>query len=235
MEIKENLIKQHFNKGRTQNIKYIVIHYTAGRKSTPGSAQSTRNYFNTTTTKASAHYIVDDGEIIQAVKDTDTAWHCGTTGTYYSLCRNSNSIGIEMCSTFNGENIKDAYDPGWSISEKTVKNTVELTKYLMKKYNIPITNVLRHYDVTHKICPAPFVLHTELWDDFLYNISKEQEEEVVMYKTLNEVPEWGKKQVSYFVEKGYIAGESSGNLNISYDLLRFMVIMYRILEDKGVL
>ena len=30
-------------------------------------------------------------------------------------------------------------------------------QYLMKRYNIPSENVLRHYDVTHKLCPAPYV------------------------------------------------------------------------------
>ena len=36
----------------------------------------------------------------------------------------------------------------------------------MQKYNIPIENVIRHYDVTHKNCPAPFVENTKAWDNF---------------------------------------------------------------------
>ena len=29
-----------------------------------------------------------------------------------------------------------------------------LVRYLMKKYGIPKTNVVRHYDVTGKLCPG---------------------------------------------------------------------------------
>lgn len=52
------------------------------------------------------------------------------------------------------------------ISDKVVEITIELTKQLMKKYNIPVSNVIRHYDVTHKNCPAPFVENTSRWTNF---------------------------------------------------------------------
>ena len=45
-------------------------------------------------------------------------------------------------------------------------NTLETTKFLMKKYNITIDRIVRHYDVTHKICPAPFVNDISAWEDF---------------------------------------------------------------------
>ena len=36
----------------------------------------------------------------------------------------------------------------------------------MKKYNIPIKNVIRHYDVTHKRCPEPYVRDVQSWNKF---------------------------------------------------------------------
>ena len=42
------------------------------------------------------------------------------------------------------------YAPG----PKTVAQVLELTKALMKKYGIPASNVIRHFDVTGKLCPA---------------------------------------------------------------------------------
>ena len=36
----------------------------------------------------------------------------------------------------------------------------------MKKYNVPIGNVIRHYDVTHKVCPEPYVKDIKAWEDF---------------------------------------------------------------------
>ena len=43
---------------------------------------------------------------------------------------------------------------GWYISDETLKQCVKLTKILMKKYNIPLERVIRHYDVTGKYCPG---------------------------------------------------------------------------------
>lgn len=154
MEIKTKLTTVNRTVMNNKQNKYIVIHYV-GAVST---AKANADYFYTVNRKASAHYFVDENEIYQVVKENDSAWHCGTTGTYYSNCRNSNSIGIEMC-CFNNNGTLD-------ISEKVIENTIELTKELMAKYNIPLENVIRHYDVTHKCCPAPFVNNLNRWNDF---------------------------------------------------------------------
>ena len=36
----------------------------------------------------------------------------------------------------------------------------------MARYGIPLENVVRHYDVTGKICPKYYVDHPEAWEDF---------------------------------------------------------------------
>lgn len=156
---------KNFQKGRTKPKQYIVIHYTANNGDT---AAGNANYFNRTVTETSAHYFVDEGsEIWQTVQDEDTAWHCGTKGEYrHPLCRNANSIGIEMCSR------KDELGR-YYIKGETVDNTVELVKELMLKYDIPKENVLRHYDVTGKICPAPFVEDEGLWREFQKRLTSE--------------------------------------------------------------
>lgn len=154
MEIKEYLITRNFTKGNNKKNKYIVIHYV-GAVST---ALNNAKYFNSQYRGASAHYFVDDNEIYQVVRDEDTAWHCGTNGKYYSECRNSNSIGIEMCCYMNNGVL--------DMSDKTINNTIGLVKELMAEYNIPIENVIRHYDVTRKICPAPFVNNSNRWNEF---------------------------------------------------------------------
>lgn len=155
MQIKEYLTITNFSKGENKKNKYIVIHYV-GAVST---AFNNAKYFHDKYRDASANYFVDDNSIYRVVKDEDIAWHCGTKKTYYhDKCRNNNSIGVEMC-CFMNNGVLD-------ISEKTIKNTIELVKDLMKKYNIPSSNVIRHYDVTHKICPAPFVNNPNRWSDF---------------------------------------------------------------------
>lgn len=149
MVINKHLTKVNFNdKNNTKRIKYIVIHYVGAT----GGAQDNCKYFHSVYRGVSAHYFVGHkGEIWQCVEDADVAWHCGTTGKYkHKYCRNSNSIGIEMCCR------KDSKG-NWYFEEETVAATVELVKALMKKYNIKIENVVRHYDVTGKQCPAPYI------------------------------------------------------------------------------
>lgn len=154
MEIKENITKRNYTKGNNRKIEFIVIHYV-GAVST---AKNNSDYFKNAYRGASAHYFVDDNEIYRVVRDEDIAWHCGTKGTYYNNCRNSNSIGIEMC-CFNNNGTLD-------ISENIINKTIELVKELMTKYNISADNVIRHYDVTHKCCPAPFVNNPNRWNEF---------------------------------------------------------------------
>lgn len=137
----QNLTKVNYTKGNNGR-KYIVIHYTGNRTDT-GMANS--NYFKSTNRGASAHYFVDAENVVQVVSDSDTAWAVGRnygSNNLFGKCTNSNSISIEMCST-DGK-----------ISDGTYRNTVELTKTLMKKYNIDASRVVRHWDVCSKCCPG---------------------------------------------------------------------------------
>jgi hypothetical protein len=110
------------------------------------------------------------GDIWQSVLDEDVAWHCGTKGQYlHSECRNDNSIGIEMCVCKQDEKKMSATDHDWYFTDKTVLSTIELVRSLQLKYKIPLTKVIRHYDVTGKICPNPFVYNEGkyTWKKFL--------------------------------------------------------------------
>lgn len=152
----------NYRVGRTKPIQFIVIHYTANNGDT---AKNNVDYYSREgNLSASAHYFVSENEVWQSVKDTDTAWHCGGNKYVHKTCRNDNSIGIELCSR------KDATGK-YYFEYEVVKRAAALTKELMKKYNIPITNVIRHYDVTGKICPAPMVKEEKQWEEFLAMLS----------------------------------------------------------------
>lgn len=155
--------ESNYQKGRTGGIKYIVIHYTASPNDT---ALGEAEYFANNYIGASAHFFVDENEVVQSVDIKDTAWHCEGANRFYSPCRNSNSIGIELCCKKHDMSTKNASDKDWYFDKKTVENAVKLARELMKRYDIPVERVIRHYDVTHKICPAPFVHDEESWDIF---------------------------------------------------------------------
>lgn len=164
--------ENNYNKGRKGKIKYIVVHYTASPNDT---AEGEATYFKNTYVGASAHYFVDGDSVYRSVNDKDTAWHCGANKYFHNECRNDNSIGVEMCCKKKDLSTKEAEDKDWYFEENTVKNAVDLVKYLMAEYDIPIGNVIRHYDVTHKICPAPFVHNESKWERFLKMITGDDE------------------------------------------------------------
>lgn len=143
-------------------IKYIVIHYTAGASSKTGSARGTALMFSNPAFGGSADFIVDDAEIVQFNPDINNyyCWHAGVDysngrAPFWGRCTNSNSIGIEVCSTNPNYSKNDqANSPKWSFTDAAIEKAVELVKYLMQKYNIPVSNVIRHWDVCYKACPG---------------------------------------------------------------------------------
>ena len=171
MQINKLLTPYNFtdanNVGR---IKYIVIHYVGAL----GGAKANCQYYAGQYIGASAHYFVGfEGEIWQSVADEDVAWHCGASSYKHKECRNTNSIGIELCVRKRNTSRLGAEDKDWYFEDETVAAAVELTKYLMKKYGVPASHVIRHYDVTGKICPNPYVYNTtaHTWDEFKKKIS----------------------------------------------------------------
>ena len=166
------------------NIKYIVIHYTGNDGD---SDEGNANYFKGNR-GVSAHYFVDDDSITMTVPDNYVAWAVGGKkyndciqtggGKWYGKCTNNNSISIELCDSIkNGK-----YD----FTDNTINQAVELTRELMQKYNIPIANVIRHFDVNGKKCPLPFVNSPSKWDDFKEMLNGEDKQlEMALKKIIN--------------------------------------------------
>jgi N-acetylmuramoyl-L-alanine amidase len=164
MQINKLLTPYNYTAGTADRIKYIVIHYVGAL----GGAEANCKYYASQYIGASAHYYVGfNGEVWLSVEEKDIAWHCGAKSYVHPECRNQNSIGIEMCVRNSSGNLADT-SRDWYFEEATVKAAIELTKELMEKYNIPVDRVIRHHDVTGKICPNPYVWnHTRhTWDAF---------------------------------------------------------------------
>lgn len=245
LEIKKHLTSYNFkNTNDISRIKYIVIHYVGA----VSSAYNNVVYYASKYLGASAHYFVDQTSIWQSVEDADVAWHCGSpSGKYlHQYCRNSNSIGIEMC-------VKKKPDGTWYFEPETVTNTIALVKMLMVKYNVPITNVIRHYDVTGKTCPEPYVRDAKAWDDFrkmladeekpaskeAKSMTEEQVKKIVkdeiaaymatntkLYNTIDQVPDWAKETVTKLITKGHLNGDAVG-LGLDPSVIKVLVILDR--------
>ncbi len=159
--------KSNYGDARNINdIKFLVIHYTANDGDTD---EANARYFQTAGRNASAHYFVDDNSVTNSVPDNYVAWHCGGKkypscatsggGKFHGICNNKNSIGVELC---------DCQKNGiYNFTQATLNNAILLCRDIVKKYNIPKSNVIRHFDVVGKICPKPFVDDTVAWNNFV--------------------------------------------------------------------
>lgn len=145
---------------RVQPVSFLVLHYVGAL----GGARANASYYgNTPGIGASAHYFVghasEDAAVWASVAEGDTAWHVGAKKYRHPACRNANSIGIEMC-------CHQRSDGSWYIDPETVDAAVALSRDIMARYGIPVKNVLRHYDVTGKLCPRPWVDDPGQWAEF---------------------------------------------------------------------
>lgn len=133
----------------------IVVHYTAN----PGSsAQANRNYFeglkDSGERKASSHFVIGlDGEIIQCIPSSEIS--------YASNDRNKDTLSIECCHP----------DESGAFNSATYTSLVQLVAWLCKRFDLEAADVIRHYDVTGKICPKYFVDHEDAWEQFRQDIS----------------------------------------------------------------
>lgn len=208
-------------------IKYIVIHYTANEWD---SAASNLNYFKNNVVKASANYFVDSKQIGVSVPDEVYAWHCGgglqgSAGhKWYGVCNNYNSIGIEICDDTKDGHVKP--------TKKALTNAQMLAAALMKKYNIPIENVIRHWDVTGKECPKYFIGDEKTETGRAWLDWKEELEEMTMqkYAKISEVPASIRPEVQECIDLGVLRGNGDKGLDLSYDGLRIIVICLRLIK-----
>lgn len=162
LAITKGYIGTHITPLRNRPIKYIAVHYTAGITSRKGTALNARNVF--LKRKASADFVVDDGSIVQINPDLQNyyCWSVGDKknpysggGRLYGVATNRNTISIEVCSNLkSGFSVNYANHEGWYFTEASLDNALKLIRHLMKKYGVPKSNVVRHYDVSGKLCPG---------------------------------------------------------------------------------
>lgn len=213
--------------GRTQPVRYIVMHYTANNGDT---ARNNCDYYHRVGgLQASAHYFCDEHGAMQSVREGDTAWHCGARAYWHPECRNGNSIGIEMCS-------RKRADGSYYIKPETVANAAALAREIMQRYGIDTDHVLRHYDVTGKRCPMPWVDDPAQWDAFKASLAPEEntdeeEEDMTRYNTIEDVPAWARSDAQRLIDRGALRGNERGELDLSLDMLRTLIVCQRMVDQ----
>ena len=139
MSIKTTLnYSPNFNskKRKFKQIKFIVFHYTGMKKESEAISRLTNIQ-----SQVSCHYLIKkNGEIIAMVPETYIAWHAGKSSWRNCKSLNKNSIGIEITNSGHEFNYK-------KFTEKQINTLLKLSRYLIKKYNINLKNILGHSDI----------------------------------------------------------------------------------------
>lgn len=219
--IKDNITTVNRNVGRYGNsVKWIVVHNTANADSSEGIAYNNTKYFKSVYREASAHYFIDDGDVVwRCVYDKDTAWAVGDGSSgpagKKGAC-NYNSISIEVCEPKGGV---------FTQHEKEVLRWLVLK--LMDTYGIRADHVIRHNDVSLKTCPSYYTKNAAAWKELHSYIAtktassapekKQTTPTTTKKQELNIDGWWGKattkklQQVLGVTVDGYIKGQDSSD------------------------
>lgn len=129
-------IRSRMTNGMNNRLQYICIHETANTTKGANAEVHARLQSNGNSRSASWHYTCGSDGVYQSFPDKAQCWHAGST-------YNNNSIGIEIAVNSDGD------------YKKAVQNAADLTKSLMKKYNIPASRVIQHNTASPwgKDCP----------------------------------------------------------------------------------
>lgn len=165
---------------KTSEIKYLVVHYTGNVNDT---ARNNAMYYRDNNIEVSAHFFVSENSIYKSVQENHAAFAVGLGSrktpyfkwpSHWKKCTNTNSISVEICGSRN------SYEANDNVKELAAQLVAELCK----KYSIPLANVIRHYDVTGKRCPAWAVDDPSNWLHFRTRVANylygEEEEDNVL-------------------------------------------------------
>ena len=134
-----------------RKISGVVVHYVGN----PGSsAANNRSFFAnlalTHETYASAHFVV------------------GLQIAYCSNTANDYTVSIEVCHP----------DDTGKFDDATMESLEALVAWLCETFSLdPDADVIRHYDVTGKICPKYYVENEDAWLAFREDVSARIEED----------------------------------------------------------
>lgn len=148
-------------------VKGVILHWTAN----PGADDDDHvKFFDGAdgggSRYAGAHIFVDRDSALLDIPLNEVAYHANekqskiakfiaTSPAYKGGNANLTTIGIEMCVEKDG-----------TIHPDTVTRTVSIVSELCKMFKLTTDDVYRHYDITSKNCPAPWVSNGQLFLDF---------------------------------------------------------------------
>lgn len=129
----------------------IVVHYVGNPNTT---AKQNRDYFNNVGTEVSAHFVVGlEGEIIQCLP----LYEISAASNH----RNIDTISVEVCHP----------DESGKYSLATYVGLIRLLTWLCDSLKLSSEDIIRHYDVSGKLCPIYYVENPEEWNKLINDVN----------------------------------------------------------------
>ena len=204
MQLVETNLQFNGSLNKRKSTKRAIIHHSAS----PDVFASTIHgwHLNQKWSGIGYHFVIRAGGAIERGRPEDTIGaHSGPAG-------NGDSIGVVLTGNFE-------YD---KPTEAQLDSLVWLiTQYLEPKYGK--LQVMGHKDVMATACPGKNFPWAEL--------RARLEDDEMIYKTLNDVPDWGRPLIKKLIDRKSLAGDGKGNINLPESTLKTLVI----LEREGVL
>lgn len=215
---------------RTHAIDTITIHCMAA----PWSAKTCATYFSNKDTKAASNYCIGkDGEIAVSVPEDMAAWCSSNKGN------DMRSVTIEVSS--------DTKHP-YTVTDAALKSLIALCADICKRNGIKAlvwsnskadrinhangANMTVHRDYANKACPGDYLMNKMPYiaseTNKLLKPTKPQEDTMVRYKTIEEMPSFYQAEAKELVELGFKGKGGTAGLDVTEDMLRTMIVNLRM-------
>lgn len=193
-----------------------------------------------------AHAVLQaDGTVYQALPWDYLCYHVGAANAY--------SIGVEMtepdCIRYIGGATFVCSDWARAVAQVsgTYKTAVELFAQLCTQFGLdPRSDIISHAEASAMGIGTDHADPEHLWrqlgrgytmDGFrrdvaaemaAKNTDEEDEDDMVRYNTIDDVPGWARSTIEEMMDEGLISGTGGGNLDLSADMLRMLYIMWHM-------
>lgn len=228
------------SKPRNRKIDRLTPHHTAGCL----SVESALDWFSKTSTQASCNYVVgNDGRIGLCVEECNRAW------TSSSGANDNRAITFEVCNSATGGD--------WPVSDKAFNALVNLCIDICKRYGkkkllwlgadgvnyTPKDDEMvltMHKFFANTNCPGPYLgakfpelaaRVTAALNNTTAEVNDKEEEDMVRYGKIEDMPKYYQAEAKKLVERGALKGRDNGNLDVSEDMLRSLIICQRMIDE----
>ena len=186
-------------------------------------------------------FVQADGTVYQTLPWDMRGWHCGGTA-------NNTHIGIEMTEPSAGMSYAESAEQ----ITGTYHAAVELFAKLCETYGLdPLSDgvIIGHAEGHRRGVASNHADPEYLWnvygmgytmDGFRRDVyaemrknDEEDDEDMIRYNTIEGVPSWAQEETQKLIDRGALMGDEHGNLDVTMDMLRTMIVCQRMIDAAG--